>query len=337
MPRLPSAQDVPKVSPRVTADPGVKAPVQAFESPLGIAAEEFAPGVEKYAQVVRQQENRQDTIDRSDKINQYNREVEEELRRVNSESDLSREDTLGQYGSFLSKRRQELLESHGGSNDSKASLMLRLQDVDDAAIGRAAGISAKIGMDKVKTRHKDILTPLATRAAQNPRLENIDRVLTDFETQFNDISGALDPQEEESLRQAGQEHIALSAIEPLITRGRVETAESLLIEGGLAQYLSPESQRSLRRSIETIRFNSDEKKKELSEREKRILQLRERGFSEEFAQDVAAKDISVEGPDKFGDFFVVNAVTGTKRKVEGQDKKAILDIVPPETEVPPAE
>jgi len=319
------------------SDPGVKAPVQAFQSPLGIAAEELAPGVEKYAEVVRHQENRQDTIDRSDKINQYNREVEEELRRVNSESDLSREDTLGQYGSFLSKRRQELLESHGGSKDSKASLMLRLQDVESAAIGRASGISAKIGADKVKTRHKDILTPLATRAAQNPRLENIDRVLTDFETQFNDISGALDPQEEEALRQAGQEHIALSAIEPLITRGRVETAESLLIEGGLAQYLSLESQRSLRRNIETIRFNRDEKKKELSEREKRILQLRERGFSEEFAQDVAAKDISVEGPDKFGDFFVVNAVTGKRRKVEGEDRRVIDEIVPPDTETKPAE
>ena len=329
MPRLPSAQDVPKVSPRVSSDPGVTAPAQAFQSALGVAAEEFSPGVEKYSQVIRQQENRRDTIDRSDKINQYNREVEEELRRINAENDLSREDVMAEYGSYLSKRRQELLESHGGSQDSKTILTLRLQDVEAAAIGRAAGISAKVGLDKVRVRHQDILTPLATRAAQNPRLDNIDRVLTDFETQFDDISGALDPTEEEALRQAGREHIAMSAIEPLIVRGKVETAESLLMEGGLAQYISPESQRSLRRSIETIRFNRDEKTKELSEREKRIIQLRERGFSEEFAQDVAAKDVSVVGPDKFGEFYVVNTVTGTRRKVEGSDRGVIDGIVSP--------
>ena len=340
MPRLPSAQDVPKVSPRVTSDPGVKVPVQAFESPLGIAAQELAPGIEKYAQVARQQENRRDTIDRSDHIDKKEDENDEKLRELNAKKDLSKSDVMAEYGAFLSQRRQERLNLHkdsGASNDSLTLLEVRLREKDDEATGKAAGISAQIGKDKIKTRHKNIITPLAIRAAQNPTLKNIDSILTEYEDKFNDIRAAADPLEEEALYSAGQEHIAMAVLESHLARNRVETAESLLIDGNLARFLSEASQRSVMRSIETIRFNRDEKKKELSEREKRILQLRERGFSEEFAQDVAAKDVSVTGPDKFGDFFVVNAVTGTKRKVEGQDKKAILDIVPPETEVPPVE
>src|SRR5688572_23784322 len=43
MPKLPSYQDVGNVSPTTMRDPGVSAPKQAFESPLGMAAAEFAP------------------------------------------------------------------------------------------------------------------------------------------------------------------------------------------------------------------------------------------------------------------------------------------------------
>lgn len=347
MPRLPSAADVQQISPKVTADPGIadkKIPVQAFESPVGVAAEELAPAIEKYAQVARLQENRRDTIDRSDKINRYNLESDELLRKFNAENDLSREDVMAGYGAALAKRRQELLQEHAGSNDSRASLTLRLQDVESAAIGRAAGISAKIGTDKVKTRLGDALSSIATRVSTNPAPQNIDRELTNFDAQFNDLKGAFDPTEEESLRRAGREHIALSALGPLIVRGRVETAESLLIEGGLSSLLSEKGQRDVRRQIETVRFNRDEKRKELSEREKRAQQLIGRGFSREFAEDVAAKDVNVVGPDKFGDYFTVNTATGVKRKVGGEDRKSIIEIVSPElpqeptqptTDIPP--
>ncbi len=330
MPRLPSSADVPTVSPRVATDPGVEAPAQAFESPLGIAAEELKPVIDKFAEVKLKQDNRRDTVDRSSRINQYNSEADEELRRLNTEEDLSREDILGKYGEFLSQRLQASVGEHGGSEDSRAKLTIRLQDVEAAATGRAAGISAKIGRDKVKATFNESLTPLAIRASQNPSLENIDQIFLDFETQLDDLRDAFDPAEEDELRRSGREQLVLSAIEPLITRGRVETAEGLLIEGGLFQSLSAATQRNIRRRIDTVRFNRDETLKDLTEREKRVQQLTARGLSQPLSEDIAAKDVRVVGPDKFGEFFSVNLATGKKTKIEGDDKDAILEIVPPE-------
>lgn len=259
MPRLPSAADVPQISPRVASDPGVKAPVQAFESPVGIAAEELAPAIEKYAQVARHQENRRDTIDRVDKTNKFNLENEEELRKLNAENDLSREDVLAGYGASLAKRRQQLLQEHAGSNDSRATLAVRLQDVESAAIGRAAGISAKIGTDKVKTALSNALNPIASSVAMNPTFENTNMALVNFDAQFNELKGAFDPMEEKALYQAGREHVALGALNSWIIRGKPEMAESLLIEGGLEKELSPQKQREIRKQIETVRVHRDEK------------------------------------------------------------------------------
>src|SRR5688572_24929289 len=110
MPRLPSARDVTTISPRIASDPGVKAPAGTFESPLGVAAEELKPAVDVLAQVALKQENRRDTVDRSSRINQYAREADLELRRLNTEADLSDEKVLSGYGSFLAERRQKLIE-----------------------------------------------------------------------------------------------------------------------------------------------------------------------------------------------------------------------------------
>ena len=63
MPRLPTSIDVDTVSPRVTADPGVSAPVGAFQSPLGIAATELAPGFEKLGQEIHKKELVDDEIE----------------------------------------------------------------------------------------------------------------------------------------------------------------------------------------------------------------------------------------------------------------------------------
>lgn len=53
MPILPTSADVDRVSPRVTADPGVRHPSGAFESPLGIAMSELAPVFEELRNVER--------------------------------------------------------------------------------------------------------------------------------------------------------------------------------------------------------------------------------------------------------------------------------------------
>lgn len=260
MPRLPSARDVPNVSPRITSDPGVSAPAQPVDSPMGGAADVLT-------QVALKQQNRRDTVDRSSRINQYAREADLELRRLNTEADLSDENVLSGYGSFLAERRQKLIEEHGGSKDSIANLTMRLQDVEAAAIGSASGISTKIGREKVVKTFGDSLAPLVQRANQDPSLNNVNQLFTGLETQISDLRGALDPTEEEKLRQTGRQQIAMSAVETLIARGRVDTAESLLRDGNLAQHLTPEVQRDVARRVETIRFARDETTRKIAQAE----------------------------------------------------------------------
>ena len=253
-PRLPSAEDVPQV--RVAQDPGVQAPVEAFQSPLGIAANELAPAAEKYAKVAMLQENRRDTVDRSDLINQKTRENEEKLLELNTQSDLSREDVLTGYGAFLAQRKQEALNAHkqrGASADSLANLEIRLGDVDNQYIGKASAISVKVGKDKVDKVFNDRLSLLGVSAAQNPSLDNISKLtIIDAQTAADDLMGAYDPIEGQTKLRIAQEHIVLSATDRLIIQGRTKEAESLLIDAGMNKFLSPEKQREKRRQIEAV-------------------------------------------------------------------------------------
>lgn len=355
MPRLPSSTDVRTVSPRVQSDPGVRAPAGAFESPLTSASQEFAPAVETFRKVALKQETRRDTVDRSSKINQHSLELEQELSRLSTEADLSRDDVVEGFGSFISERRQKLMEEHGGSEESRALLNMRLDEIGSRAIGKAAAMSTAIGREKVKTTFGNNLSPLIQSAAQDPSLENINKTFLDLETNISDISAALEPNEEDVFRRTGREQIARSAIDVLVARGRIETAQSLLEDGGLSQFMAPDVQREVRRKIETVASERDKAVREiaqaeqilgrpltqeeklvklgfasqraLTERERRITELLGRGLSPELAQDIAANDIRVVGPDKFGNFYSVNMVTNESQLVVGKDAEAINGMV----------
>ena len=257
MPRLPSSADVQQVSPRIANDPGLNVPsvrsVQgAFDSPVGIAAQELAPGLARMAEVAQKQENRRETVDRADRINQYAMTADEELRRLNTESDLSKEEVLQEYGQLLATRRQELLQQHGGSDDSIATLSIRLQELESQAVGKAAAISTKLGREKVLKVYNDRLNPLLQNVAQDASPENIDQTMLMLENQISDLSGAFDPNEEETLlRSTGREEIALSALDSLIIRGRAEEAETLL-DNHLLNSLAPQNQRVVRGRIQNV-------------------------------------------------------------------------------------
>jgi len=355
MAKLPSSSDVPQVSPRVMQDPGVSATPGAFQSPLATAAEEFSPVIEQQRKIILQQENRRDTVDRATSINQYNLDADDELRRINVESDLSREDVLQEYGKFLADRRNQFLTDHGGSEDSQANLNLRLMDIESRAIGQAGALSTRLGREKVSTTYNDALSPIIQSAAVDPTTENIDQQFINTETLLGDLSGAFDPSQEQSLRVAAREQVALSAIDSLLTSGRAEVASSMF-ENRLFAEMTPESQRTVRRRIQGVRAAKDEFDQEisaieaqlgrpltepellskagistatqkLSEGDKRRQRLINRGYSEEFADDVESGSVRVMGPDQFGQFTRVNSVTGESTPVTAEDSEIIANEV----------
>lgn len=338
MPRLPSSADVPTTSPG--RDPGLNVPV--IESTLGIAAKELAPAARQIAQdqldkekriedARIKQNKRNDTVSRANGINQLTDESDNERRRLSTESDLSNEQTLAEYGSFLSQRKQALIDEHrasGASEESITKLIVRLGDIESVAVGKAAGISVKLGNDKVDKVFNGRLTGLGESASQNPSIGNLNKLLSlDAPGIIEDLRDAYDPtQEDEKLRTA-QEHIVLSATETLIKQGRIDQAERLLIDGGMDRFLPPEKQREIRRTIETIRSNRDKTANNLSERDKRRLRLIERGFDSALADDMASGAVKVFGPDNFGNYTRINTSTGERLPVDEETKNIIDGII----------
>ena len=256
MPRLPSSADVQQVSPRIARDPGVTVPSistvpGAFASPAGMASGELAVGLERLAQVAQAQENRRDTVDRADRENQFALQVDEELRRLNTESDLSKEDVLQEFGGFLASKKQQLISEHNGSEDSLARLSIRLQEIESQAIGKASQLSTAIGREKVNKVLNNRLAPLIQQVSQNPTPESIDQAMLSFEDKFTDLKDTFDPSEEQQIRSSSREQIALGALDGLIIRGRAEEAEALL-DTNLINELAPDSQRQVRGRIQNV-------------------------------------------------------------------------------------
>lgn len=269
---FPSSADVGVVNPRITRDQGVNvpmvnAPEGAFQS-IGTQTGQLVPGLENLELVAIKQRNREDTVARSDAINNYAKITGDELSRLNVEEDLSNPDVLQKYGEFLASKRNELLSGHRGSRDSITSLTTRLGEVEAELIGKAAAVSTKIGSGKIKTLYNNSLAPLGDKASQDPSMKNIDQQFLNLETVVNDLMPALELGEEENFINVGREHITLSALNSLIASGRIEQADALM--GNTGVYLSPETQREVRNRIQTSRYSKDQTLLKINELETRI-------------------------------------------------------------------
>lgn len=355
MPKLPSSADVQRVPPRIATDPGVTVPAGATETTLGIAAQELAPAAQALAEVAVRRQNRRDTVDRAGRINTYNREADDLLRNMSVEEDLSDERVLSNYAAKLTELRTNLLNEHQGSEDSRASLGVRLNDIEAAHFGRAAALSTKLGREKVLTTFDDGLVPLINRAGQDPTRETIDQLFIGLEGQLDDLRGALDPAEEERLREAGREQIALASLQSLMVRGHFETAEAMLDQGGLVNALTPRSMQDVRQKLQTARTTregliakieeaqaasmkfrgrglSEEEINDLmgfdtTDRQREIQNLKDRGISDPLAEDIGNGNVRVVGPNNLGEFFAVNIVTNTSTPIVGDDADRIREMV----------
>jgi len=321
MPKLPSSVNVPPQS--SGRDPGVQAPSAAFRSPLQTIAEGGAAAAEGVAKVKYAQEVRQDTINRATAMNLFRENTDAELRRIQAEKDLADPNVLSDFGSFMSEQQDKLVEQYGGSPESRAQLYDRLGQLNGEYTGQAAGISSSIARDKVKTMFDNQMKPLMVKAGADPSLENLNKQFLAFDQVMEDTKGAYNPAEENKFRQAGREQITLAALDPLLVRGQVETADALLNEGGMYQYLSADSLRNVQNRMNTIRYTRDQTDSKLSEHDKIRRNLMDRGYSKDLAFDISAGNVKVYGPDQSGSYFKINTVTGEKTPIEGPDKDVL--------------
>ena len=286
MPRLPSARDVPTVRPG--RDPGasvpgisvpninvprksvpsIRVPQGAFDSTLGIAAEELAPGVADVSGALRKKQNdlevaaqrqqeRQDLVDRADKRKRYKEGLEEKfLESINRTGpDISSQTVLEEYGQFASSFRQELMNEHIGSEDSAAALNAKLIDIESEYTGKVAAASVRKGNEKIEAIYNDEINSLLKNVTQSPTPENIDSSFKQIENNLEELKNRYDPAAIDNLRSRGREDISLGALNSILIKGKPEEAELLFNNDIVFSSLKPENQRTIQGRIQGI-YNS---------------------------------------------------------------------------------
>ena len=295
MARLPSASDVPTVTPR--SDPGasvpsisvpnvrvpqktapsIRVPEGAFDSTLGVAAEELAPGVAALGNAFKQQAKRRAGVDRMKKEKTYGEKLAEELKRINVGADLADDKVLADYGKFTSSLQQELLQEHSkqyGDDESYDILSENLLNVEAEAIGKASATSTKLQYEEADALYNGRLDPLLRSVAQDPTPKNVDRNLLQVGEQIADLKDIFfDPTQERKLIKTARENISLNALKTLILGGRPEEAEFLLDH--VRSNLSPVNQRRTSTSIQGIYTSRETSRREALQNTVRTLSTTE--------------------------------------------------------------
>ena len=158
-PRLPSAEDVPQV--RVAQDPGVQAPVEAFQSPLGIAAQELSEPL-RIAAVKMQ--SREDAIEFARAVEDVTLKTDAEVKRFNTERDLSDKNVSAELGGSLTSIQSQALTNFRGSADARTRLEARLIGIQSVYTGQAAEIAATISLKRAETALDGALSPIVEQA-----------------------------------------------------------------------------------------------------------------------------------------------------------------------------
>jgi hypothetical protein len=363
-----SSADVGTVSPQIQRAKGLNVPKEAFQSTAGIGAQELGDAAFEAAQRIQITEtkiqNREDAVARAGAINQYNEDVAAEIERINVEGDPSLPETSQEFGKFMADKQAELSQAHGesgASEDSMATLTVRLADIESAGTGRMAGLSATAGQAKAKQAFQADVSKLGVNISNDTSSQNIAAQRLALRQSVEDYAGAFTAEEEQAMFDAGNEHLSMVAANVWLNADKPELFEAHMTDPAFASSISPEAQRTLFNKAQTIRGTKDKiieeirqievvigrpmtqqeredhllkspTKKAATKVEKETANLVERGFDPNFATDMANGRIRTFGPDKLGKYTTINSVTGQEVEVSPANQAAIEAAIPkPET------
>ena len=239
MARLPTVESFgPRPAPR--SQRGV-APVRAgiAESAEAQASRQAARDVAQTGQAVvdlattigasdERRRTRADAVDRARKSSAYNEGAATELRRVLTEGDLSKPETLDSYQDFLDRGMAEAVGGHQGSPESLTRLTVRLESMRSTFADRAGAISSQAQRDLMAVTHGEDLNKLRSTAHTSPGL--LLQLFDTLDVQIDDMAPALTPQEEAAFRSGGREQLTEAAIGALIARDQIDAAERIMLD-----------------------------------------------------------------------------------------------------------
>lgn len=188
--------------------------------------------------------NREDAIERVRDYGAFQSKAQQKLISLQTEGDLSRQDTVNGYREFVDKTRDEIVMQHRGSPESRMQLMAKLEEDRIGLIGNAAALSVKAQQDMMERAVGAGMNVLSGRAFESPA--SVPQLFEQMDRQLADIAPGLTPEQEAQFKMAGRAKIAGSAVESLVTRGAFDDAERILSMPGVAETIGTEAQNKMR-------------------------------------------------------------------------------------------
>lgn len=232
MPKLPSYQDVGNVSPAVMRDPGVSAPVEAFQSSAGVAAKELAPGLSNLSEGLRKREKLIDDA----AVNESRRALldleTEQTEWLSQQKGANVFDAKAKMGKAIEARLEKI---RGGlQNDVQKALFREVENDWKSSVDRTASRYIAAETDRHYDDVDKRLLETSSRAAQKAAsIGEFDRVQQEWYDQEKVIAGfaerkGMDDTQKKAMLDSSKSNFHSGVAMQLIADGNDNSAKQYL-------------------------------------------------------------------------------------------------------------
>lgn len=197
-----------------------------------------------------------EALERQRALISYAEEGADDLRRRDSEEDLSQTETLRGYGEFLAKKSAEAIANHPGGAESRLRLQSRLEQQRHVLYGQAISLSKVAENKMLEKMFGNVSAPLIDQATQNPG--NVAELIASGDSAIDDMAPSLPPGREEQMKGALRRGIVSTAVNSLLDRGGIDGAENVIANTpGAVEILGADEVTKIRRRIIVMRAGEE--------------------------------------------------------------------------------
>lgn len=233
MARITASTDIGAIREQVTQAPREPLIPSVVEQVAGAASNVLGVVGDKLADTEQKIRTRDDTVDRARLKRSFKTLIGTEARRIATEEDLSQTQTGINFSTFINDARDQLLTEHVGSEDSRATLSISLDDLSVQATDSLAIESVTASRDLVEDSIRQEISDIAISVQQNP--ENVLDSLSAVNEIIDDMGPALSQNEMRDRREAGQQLVLSTAVTSMLDNGNIEGAKNLLETEGISE------------------------------------------------------------------------------------------------------
>lgn len=189
-------------------------------------------------------QTRRDVLDYIRASGTFSNAAQSELERVQTEGDLTRDETLGEYQKFLAAERDRLIADSGLGDEAKAKLTQSIEEQRLKFSGAAGRLATQAQRKLVNDTLGSSINALTAEALDRP--DDLPALFRRLDDTVDTLAPSLSPEEEMAFRDLGRRELALNAVEANLSRGNHRAARALIDSSpGIVASLPPEDQRRI--------------------------------------------------------------------------------------------